>query len=212
MTKDKKQPKTGWRSWLALNKAFPIILIIFGLTGLLASSAINIEKVALLKDPNSELVCNINPIYSCGNVINSKQSSIFGFSNELMGIAMFSAIITVGVLVLSGSKLKPWIWKLFMLGMVGSMAFVLWFFYQSVYVIGSLCIFCSIVWFSTWTISTALFAWAYDEKIITAPAGMQKIVAIKRKYIISIWLILILTLVSLILKHFWFFYGPKFGF
>lgn len=59
MTKDKKQSKTGWRSWLVLNKAFPLILIIFGLTGLLASSAINIEKVALLKDPNSELVCNI---------------------------------------------------------------------------------------------------------------------------------------------------------
>lgn len=212
MTKDKKSTKTGWRSWLSLSKAFPLILIIFGLTGLLASSAISIEKVSLLKDPTAELVCNINPIYSCGNVINSKQSSVFGFSNELMGIAMFSAIITVGVVVLSGSQLKPWIWKLFMLGMVGSMAFVLWFFYQSVYVIGSLCIFCSIVWFSTWTITTSLFAWAYDQKLINVPKSLEKIVAVKRKYIISIWLILILTLVALIIKHFWFFYGPKFGF
>jgi uncharacterized membrane protein len=212
MTKDKKSTKTGWRSWLNLSKAFPLILIVFGFTGLLASSAISIEKVSLLKDPTAELVCNINPIYSCGNVINSKQSSVFGFSNELMGIAMFSAIITVGVLVISGSKLNPRIWKLFMLGMVGSMAFVLWFFYQSVYVIGSLCIFCSIVWFSTWTITTALFAWAYDQKLVAIPKSLEKIIAVKRKYIITIWLVLILTLIALIIKHFWFFYGPKFGF
>ena len=212
MTKEKKSPKTGWRSWLVLDKAFPLILIIFGLTGLLASSTINIEKVSLLKNPDVALVCDINPIYSCGNVINSKQASIFGFSNELMGIAMFSAIITVGVIVLSGTKLKPWIWKLFMLGMVGSMAFVLWFFYQSVYVIGSLCIFCSIVWFSTWTITTALFAWAYDQKLVNVPNNLQKIVAVKRKYIISIWLVLIFLMIALIIKHFWFFYGSKFGF
>jgi len=212
MTNDKNQNKTGWRSWLGLSKAFPLILIIFGLTGLLASSAISIEKTALLKDPSSELVCNINPIYSCGNVINSEQASVLGFSNELIGIAVFASIVTVGVVVLSGSKLNPWIWKVFMLGMVGSMAFVLWFFYQSVYVIGSLCIFCTIVWLSTWTITTALFAWIYDQKLISVPGGLQKIVAVKRKYIISIWLGLILLIIALIIKHFWFFYGSKFGF
>lgn len=196
---------------LVAKKVFPILLILFGLTGLLASGAIAIEKEHLLKNPGVELLCNINPIYSCSNVFMSPQSQIFGVSNELAGIAVFAVLITVGVVLLAGAKLKSWFWYLFLAGMIGFMLMVLWFFKQSVYVIGSLCIFCSIVWFSAWAITTSGFAWMYDSGYLKVTSKYGQILTTIRKYIILIWMLFIVMLVSLMLNHFWYYYGQYFN-
>ncbi len=199
---------------LKINTIFPYILIVFGVIGLLSSATISYEKEQLLKNPETSLLCDINPIYSCGNIMRTEQSQIFGFSNEILGIITFSAIITVGVSMLAGAQFKKWFWNIFLLGMLGSMLFVLWFFYQSVYVIGSLCIFCSIVWFCMWTITTALFAWTIDNKQIGISTKLQKQLFFPaiRKDIVFTWFLLIVIFATLIIQHFWYFYGPKLGF
>ena len=189
---------------------FPLVLLVFGLIGLAASIAIAAEKEHLLKNPGTELACNINPIYSCSNVFMSEQSHILGISNEYLGIAVFGALIAVGVVLFAGARLKRWFWQLFLLGMLGSMAVVFWFFYQSVYVIGSLCIFCSIVWFSTWTITVTGFSWIVDTKQIVIKKRYEKLVSIVRKNAALIWFLLVLTFATLILHHFWYYYGQYF--
>jgi uncharacterized membrane protein len=208
-----KQRMQKIKKSLALKKSFPIILIVFGLVGLLASAVINIEKSHLLRNPNSELGCNLNPVYSCGSVIMTKQSEILGFSNELMGMAMFAAIVTVGVVLLAGGELKAWFWRLFVMGMVGSMVFVGWFFYQSVYVINALCIFCSLVWFSTWAITVAVATWSYDRGYLPKiPKAAKEYVQRTRQNIGYVWLGGIVLAAILILHHFWYFYGQYFGY
>jgi uncharacterized membrane protein len=190
--------------------SFPYILIIFGLTGLAAALAFAAEKEHLLKNPGIELACNLNPVYSCSNVFLSPQAQIVGVSNEYFGIAIFGALITVGVVILAGATMKKWFWQLFILGMIGAMAVVFWFFYQSVYVIGSLCIFCSIVWLSTWTITVAGFSWMYDTKLLPTSAVPQRIFKVIREYNVLIWFLLLFLFATLIVKHFWYYYGQYF--
>lgn len=196
-----------------IRKIFPYVLIAFGLAGLLASAAINVEKSHLLRNPTDELSCNLNPVYSCGSVIMTKQAEIFGFSNELMGLVMFAALITTGIVLLSGAVMKQWFWRLFVAGMAGSMVFVGWFFYQSVYTIGALCIFCTIVWISTWSILLAGYAWTYDEKFLPMPAKGISAESMRwlRLRIAYVWLAGLLLGAALILHHFWYYYGQYFG-
>ena len=141
MPKANKQPVAAWRKKLSIAFMFPYILIIFGLAGAAASIIINTEKVDLIRHPKTVLACDLNPVYSCGNVIDSKRSKTFGIANELIGIAMFSGVFAVGVMVLAGSRPKKWFWLLLLAVMVGFNIATLTLWYESVYVIGSLCIF-----------------------------------------------------------------------
>lgn len=203
-----------WQRRLQVQKIFPYILIFFGIVGMLASSILIIEKITLLREPATDLSCNLNPVYSCSNVIKSKQAEVLGFPNELMGIAMFASLITLGVVVLAKAKLPNWFWKLFALGMLGAMSFVLWFFYQSVYVVGSLCIFCSSIWLSTWTITSVGYAWLYDHGLFRLKENTvaAKLARVARVNLGLIWFLFILTITTLILNHFWYYYGPVLGF
>lgn len=129
-----------------LDKYFPWTLIVGGLLGLFASFTLSIEKIALLKNPTHQLSCSLNPILSCGPIINSDQASAFGFPNPFIGIAAFSVLITIGVAILAGAKFKRWFWQGLQIGTTLGMVFVLWLIGQSLYVIGSLCLYCMLAW------------------------------------------------------------------
>ena len=120
---------------------------------------------------------------------------------------MFSALITVGVVLISGAKVNKWFWRVFMFGMVGFMLSVVRLFYVSVYQISALCILCSAVWFSGWVITASGFAWLYDEKQIPK----SKITGYIRRNIVGFWILLLMVAVFLALNHFWYYYGKYFG-
>ena len=169
--------------------------------------AISEEKLSLIRHPEQSLVCDLNPVYACGKIIDSSQSKLLGFSNEIIGIFMFTVLLTSGVALLAGAKLKSWYWKLFLVGMLGFMCSVAWLFYQSVYVIGNLCILCTTVWFSGWVITARGFAWMYDSKIIVAKGKSHIYLAYIRRNIIGFWLLFVMIAVGLVLTHFWYYYG-----
>ena len=139
MTKAKKPFLDSYRK-------FALILVILSVIGLMASFILTVEKINLLKYPSSPLSCNLNPIVSCGSVIESGQAEAFGFTNSLIGLAGFSVIITIGVGMLAGAKYKKWFWLGLQAGTTLGVIFAHWLFYQSVYVIQALCPFCIVVW------------------------------------------------------------------
>src|SRR3989344_1549535 len=100
------------------------------------------EKLSILKNQDVILSCNFNDVFSCANVLNAQQSSVFGPPNSVIGIIMFSFFLSIGIVGLTGSKLAKKLaltvqgLALFMLG------FTLWFLFQSTYRIQSICIFC----------------------------------------------------------------------
>lgn len=148
---------------MTIQKSFPYILIIGSIIGLVASFALTIDTIDLIKNPEVNLPCNINPFISCTSVANTWQSEVFGFPNSLLGITSFAMLFAVGVMLLSGGRSKKPLWLLVNLGTLAAMIFVMWFFYESVYRIGSLCLYCMITWAVTWPLFLYTTVWNFRE-------------------------------------------------
>jgi uncharacterized membrane protein len=114
------------------------------------------EKLAILKNKDVVLSCNFNDVFSCSNVLNAHQSSVFGPPNSVIGIIMFTFFLSMGIVGLTGSKLAKKLalvvqgLALFMFG------FTLWFLFQSTYRIQSICIFCLFIGTAVLIINAAI--------------------------------------------------------
>lgn len=113
-----------------------------GVIGVTAAFLQTLEYIILVQDRSKALVCDINSVFSCTNVLSSWQAKVFGFPNSLMCMGLFVIFATAAVAGLAGGKLS----KGFRLGVqavsVATLLFALWFLSQSTYVIGALCVFC----------------------------------------------------------------------
>lgn len=154
---------------MTIQKTFPYILIVGSIIGLLASFVLTVDTIELIKNPGVQLPCNINPFVSCTSVANTWQASVFGFPNSLLGIVAFAMLLAIGIMLYSGGRSKKPLWLLVNLGTLAAIIFVMWFFYQSVYNIGSLCIYCMIVWAVTWPIFLYTTIWNFKENHFELP-------------------------------------------
>lgn len=152
---------------MTIQKSYPYILIIGGIVGLVASFVLTIDIIKLSANPGTPLPCNLNPFISCTTVATSPQASIFGFPNPLLGLISFSMLLAIGVMLFSGGRSKKPLWLLVNLGTLAAMIFVMWFFFQSVYRIGSLCLYCMVVWLVTWPIFLYTTIWNFKENHFT---------------------------------------------
>ncbi len=195
-----------------LTKALPWILIIAGTVGLLCSFNLTVDKMEVLKNPNFKPICDLNPVLSCGSVMDSKQAEAFGFDNSFMGLAAFSVLVTVGVTILAGAKFKRWFWLGLQAGASGGVLFVLWLAYNSLYRIHSLCPFCMVVW--VMTIITFWYVTLYNiqEKHVVLTGRAARVAAFARQHHLDLLILWFLIILGLILNQFWYYYGPKLGF
>ena len=154
---------------MTIQKSFPYILIVGSIIGLWASFVLTVDTIELIKNPKVALPCNINPFVSCTSVANTWQASVFGFPNSLLGITAFAMLLAIGIMLYSGGRSRKPLWLLVNLGTLGAMVFVMWFFYQSVYNIGSLCIYCMMVWTVTWPLFLYTTIWNFKEDHFTLP-------------------------------------------
>jgi uncharacterized membrane protein len=134
------------------------ILVVSGLIGLVAAIELIIQKISVLSDPDFVPNCDINPVLSCGSVINTEQASLFGFPNPVLGVIGFTIVIMFGALLFAGVQLPRLMWLGLNIGALAGMIFVIWLVSQSLYVIGALCPWCMVVWAVTipifWQVTT----------------------------------------------------------
>jgi uncharacterized membrane protein len=172
-----RTPATAGTSLPAMTRDRPFgwLLVITGIVGWLASGTLVLEKLEVLKDPNHTTVCDVNPWISCGQVMQTPQSSVFGFPNMFIGIVAFAVTITVGMALLSGAKFARWYWLGLQAGITLGFIFVVWLWSQALYVIHILCPFCMVVWAAM----IPLFVWVTVRNIvqgvIPVPAGVARI-------------------------------------
>ncbi|WP_347882081.1 vitamin K epoxide reductase family protein [Amnibacterium sp. CER49] len=126
--------------------ALAILLIVGGVIGLVAAFALTLDKFQALTHPSSNLSCDFNLLVQCGKNLGSPQGSAFGFPNPLIGLVCFPAPIFVGVSVLAGARFPRWFWAVFNLGMLFAIGFVIWLIGVSVFLLGTLCPWCMLVW------------------------------------------------------------------
>jgi uncharacterized membrane protein len=197
------------RTKITLEKALPYILMICGLIGIYCAFVLTQDKLRVLENPNTHLSCSIDPIISCGNVIQSKQGTAFGFPNPYLGLAGFAALVTIGLALKAGATFKRWFWLLIEGGMLFAVGFVHWLFFETVYSIGALCIYCIAVWVITITSFWYVTMYNHDRGFIRLPKQLQPAHRWVRRHHLDILLLWFLILGGLILKHFWYYYGTK---
>jgi uncharacterized membrane protein len=134
-------PAPARRPW-----ATAIFLIVAGAAGWWAAFNLMVDEIAVLKDKDAALSCNVSVLVQCGKNLLSGQGSVFGFPNPILGLGGFAAVIAVGVTLLAGARLARWYWILFNLGVAGALAFTIWLIYQSAFILGTLCPWCALVY------------------------------------------------------------------
>lgn len=161
------------------------------------------EKLTLLKNTDAQLVCDLSSVFSCTNVLNAWQSSVFGFPNSLMCMVLFTIFGTVGLVGLTDGKLARGL----RLGVHGLALFTLffgiWFLEQSTFVIGSLCLYC-LFCFS----GLLLLNWGFLRiNAADLPIGSRGRATLQRAIASGadtfVWVLLALTIAFIMVMKFW---------
>ena len=179
------------------------ILVVCGLIGLVAAIELIIQKISVLSDPDFIPNCDINPVLSCGSVINTEQASLFGFPNPVLGVIGFTVVIMFGALLFTGLELPRSMWLGLNIGALAGMTFVVWLVIQSLYVIGALCPWCMVVW----AIMIPIFWQVTTDNLASGRLNLGKslsevIVALKWILVAASYLI-IMALIFIRWQDFW---------
>lgn len=185
----------------------PWLLLIGGGVALIASVMLSIEVFDRLKNPAYVPVCNLNPILSCTNVADSNQAHAFGFPNYFIGIAGYATTMTIGVVMLAGSRLKRWFWQIVEAGLLFAFAFITWLQFQTLYRIGALCIFCMIVWVATGPMFWYTTLYNLRQGNLPTPKKLRGLVSFAQRHHGDILLLWFLIIIALIAKRFWYYWS-----
>ncbi|WP_053851136.1 vitamin K epoxide reductase family protein [Streptomyces sp. NRRL B-24085] len=161
------------REPVGASRAFALLLVITGAAGLLASWVITLDKFHLLEDPDFTPGCSLNPVVSCGSVMESDQASAFGFPNPMLGLVAYGIVVCVGTSLLAGARFPRWYWLAFGAGCLFGTGFVSWLQFESLYRINALCLWCCLAWVATIALFWYVAAHAVRHRLLPAPAPLR---------------------------------------
>jgi uncharacterized membrane protein len=191
---------------MKIEKYLPRILVSAGFIGLISAFTLGVEKINLLKDPEKQLGCDLNPIIACGSVINTDQASALGFPNPFLGLAGFGALLTVGVVLFSGAKLSKRFWQFVLVGLGLATVFAHWLIFQTIYRIEALCPFCMVIWVVTIVSFWYVLVYNLNQRNINLPPNLRGAASFVQKHHFDILAVWFLALIALILNHFWYYW------
>lgn len=195
---------------LSLKSALPYILIAASIIGLVASAVLIYDQVQIWQNPNYTAPCSLNPVLSCGSVINSKQGHVLGIPAPFLGLVMFPALATIGVILAAGVKLKRWLWLGLQMAVSGGVLFALWLFWISLYKIHALCPYCLGTDVAIYTMAWYVTLYNVEQGYILTHKRFKKLNQFSRKHHLDILIGLFLFITAFILHHFWYYYGRNF--
>lgn len=181
-----------------------VLLLGGALIGLAAAFTLLVEKIRLIEDPSYEPSCSINPVLSCGSVMQTSQAEVFGFPNPIMGVIGFSVVATVGAALLAGAALPRWFWLGLQAGVVFGIALVHWLIFQSLYRIGALCPYCMVVW--TVTIPIFWFTTIHNGRAGHLGSGARRLAGRVGGFggtVLTAWYLIIVALITVEFWTYW---------
>jgi len=170
--------------------------------GFIASFLQMIEKVELLKNPHAVLTCNINAIFSCTNILNAWQSSVFGFPNSLMCIAFFAMTMALGLVGWTGGSMNKKLRLTFQGFALFFIGFGFWYLWQSIFIVGALCIFCIFCYAAVLTISGAWLRLNSNETCLNKKHQKCLNNMIAKNFDILIWVVIAIVIIAEMLIKF----------
>ncbi|MEU6541922.1 vitamin K epoxide reductase family protein [Streptomyces sp. NPDC046859] len=159
------------------SRPFALLLVLCGAAGLLASWVITLDKFKLLEDPDFTPGCSLNPVLSCGSVLDSDQAEVFGFPNPMLGLVTYGIVVCVGASLLAGAAFPRWYWLTFEAGCLFGVGFVSWLQFESLYRINALCLWCCLAWIATITLFWYVTSFVVRAGLLPAPAPVRSFLA-----------------------------------
>jgi uncharacterized membrane protein len=193
MLKARQNPEPLTQKYLAY------ILLIGGIIGFLASFILTVDTIKVIQNPGYTPSCSINPIISCGSIMETDQSAILGFPNSMIGIAAYAALMAFGIALLAGARFRRWLWLTIAAGLALAVIFIHWLIFESLFTIGSLCPFCMAVWIAT--IPTFWYIGLHTLK--STKLSKSRLYAFVRRHHADILITWLLLIIGLILNRFW---------
>lgn len=196
-----------FRAWfskkqLSVSDAWVFSTILgFGIIGLVVSFILSLDELRVLQNPHTILSCSVNIVLNCSTVMQTWQAHVFGFPNMLIGLMAFPVVVTVGLIGLSGVKLR-WFYVGANIGFLLGAIFAYWLFFNSLYAIQVLCPWCLVITFTT----TILLATITHYNLSTNSFGLRKaqnkrIQSLLKKDVdkvtVASWIVLLIVLVFL---------------
>lgn len=168
--------------------------------GLSCAFILSIEKIEMLLDKGHVASCSLSPVVACSPVIASPQASAFGFSNTFLGLFGFAAVLTAGMTLLAASGMngklqlaKAW-WRTLLAGIAFGAVFCVWLFYQGVFNIGKLCLYCMLVWLVTTSLLWLVAAHCVENKYVNFGKAINKLLSFKYELMVSTFLLIFLLI------------------
>lgn len=141
-----------------------LISIVAGILGWWASLRLFLDYTASLKDSALVPSCDLSATVSCAQNYGSSYGSIFGFSNTVIGLALFVVPVVLGVLLLAKVSLPRWIHIGYSIGLLAGVVLISYLQYASFSELKTLCVYCLLIW----TVTIVLFWAALRSSLLTA--------------------------------------------
>ncbi|MBE6481488.1 MAG: vitamin K epoxide reductase family protein [Actinomyces ruminicola] len=161
----------AWRSATGAPRSYAALLIVGSLIGIGACWELIVSQISQLRQPDAGLVCDVNPLVSCGDSLNVWQGNLLGVPNSFIGAMAFAVLLLIGLLLASGARLPRWVWWGLVAGTAVGIAFVVWFLTVSIGTFGKLCPFCTLIWVVTIPIAANTWARAAQGGHLGLPPG-----------------------------------------
>jgi uncharacterized membrane protein len=174
-----------------------LALLVMSLLGLYASFGLIIDKLALVQNKDFIVACNINPLFSCTQVMNTPYADMFGFPNPIFGLIGYASMATLAlVALLEKGELKR---VVLLFGFVSGVAaflysyFLLWI---SMFLINALCPLCLLsLTVSTFSFWILLYLSLADKALGKKVAGSKpaKFLLRRRNFVlvVAVWFLLV---------------------
>ena len=147
-------------------------MTIIGVVSLAASYMLARDGYLLAAEGKTP-TCDVNPFFSCGNVMEAWQARIlFDAPNQLMGIAGWAVVSTIGVALIQGAAFHRWFWWATAVGLFAAWSFLMWLFVQAAFSIGFLCLYCMVVWVTHTILWWVYLPWALARGLLTDRPGV----------------------------------------
>lgn len=142
---------------------WPVMGALASLAGIAATVVQIVERIALAENPHGKLACNISKLISCTDVLLAPQASVFGpIPNAAIGLFMFSVFLTAFAVAASRTNISKGFARGMQFLMLFMFAFVAWFMWQTAFVIGALCLYCTVI--ATGTVIANLAWWKVTHR------------------------------------------------
>jgi uncharacterized membrane protein len=204
------KPEAKVKKQLPLQRLLPVVLVIGGIVGLIASFVLSYDKLKILENPSFVPNCNLNPVLNCGSVMVSGPANTFGFPNPWIGLVTFASLISVGAAMLAGATFKRWFWLALYAGVLFGLGFALYLLFQSIYSINALCPYCLATDVAVFTIFWYTTLFLIENNYIRLRGKLATAGAFARRHHLDILMLLFVIVIVLILNHFWYYYGETF--